>query len=78
MQNAANGGGGIFKTAAAEILRAERRLMSTGEAVYPGKLPEKLCLGQSADWKTYELADMCIRGRLPDEDHGKVMHGMQP
>ena len=31
MQKAANGSGGIFKTAAAEILRAERRLMSTGE-----------------------------------------------
>lgn len=30
MQKAASGGGGIFKTAAAEILRSERRLMSTG------------------------------------------------
>jgi len=45
MQKAANGSGGIFKTAAAEILRAERRLMSTGESIcpqYPALLPGKL------------------------------------
>ena len=32
---AANGGGGIFKTAAAEVLRGERRLMSTGGHAHP-------------------------------------------
>lgn len=41
-QKAANGGGGIFKTAAAEILQAERRLMSTGEAACPNLI--HLCL----------------------------------
>ena len=49
MQKAANGGGGIFKTAAAEILRAERRLMSTGEAACPKCRPRHPCQAHHAE-----------------------------
>ena len=75
MQKAANGGGGIFKTAAAEILRAERRLMSTGEAAHLMKLIwlTPICRTQTAGGiDTSMLAERGVRGSPTEKEQAAL------